>query len=146
MVDLGVFPPHSTLHAAMRTGPRTTAELVDRYGIADQQIRELLIRYLDERRPALDYSTFRMLVGHLAGAFWADIERHHPGVDTLNLPREVTDAWKERLRFPQNGGSRPTQQRHIDILITVRALLPRHRRMGAVRPVLGTLGVPQSGA
>lgn len=121
MVDLGIFPPHSTLHAAIRSGPQSTAELVDRHGIADQQIRELLIRYLDERRPALDYSTFRMLVGRLAGAFWADIERHHPGVDTLNLPRDVTDAWKERLRFPQNGGSRPTRQRHIDTLITVRA-------------------------
>ncbi|OAA18697.1 hypothetical protein AAY23_111819, partial [Frankia casuarinae] len=121
MVDLGVFPPHSTLHAAMRTGPQSTAELVDRHGIADRQIRELLIRYLDERRPALDYSTFRMLVGRLAGAFWADLERHHPGIDTLNLPREVTDPWKERLRFPQNGGSRPTRQRHIDTLITVRA-------------------------
>lgn len=121
MVDLGIFPPHSTLHATMRTGPQSTAELVDRHRLRDQQIRELLIRYLDERRPALDYSTFRMLVGRLVGAFWADIERHHPGIATLNLPREVTDAWKQRLRFPQNGGSRTTRQRHIDTMITVRA-------------------------
>lgn len=121
MVDLGVFPPHSTLRAALQTGRRTTAELVDRHGIADERIRELLIRYLDERRPALDYSTFRGLVGRLAGAFWADIEGHHPGIDTLNLPREVTDAWKQRLRLPQRGGSRPTPQRHTDTLITVRA-------------------------
>lgn len=121
MVDLGVFPSHSTLRAALQTGPQTTAELVGRHGIADEQIRELLIRYLDERRPALDYSTFRGLVARLAGAFWADIERHHPGIDTLNLPRTVADAWKERLRFPQGGGSRPTRQRQIDVLITVRA-------------------------
>ncbi|WP_242606516.1 site-specific integrase [Protofrankia symbiont of Coriaria ruscifolia] len=121
MVDLGIFPSSSTLRAALQPGPQTTVELVDRHGIADRQIRELIIRYLDERRPTLDYSSFRNLVGRLAGAFWVDLERHHPGIDTINLPRDITDAWKERLRFPQAGGSRPTRQRHIDILITVRA-------------------------
>jgi hypothetical protein len=30
--------------------------------------------------------------------FWQDLERHNPGISSLNLSREVADAWKERLR------------------------------------------------
>ena len=30
--------------------------------------------------------------------FWADIEQHHPGIQSLRLPREVADEWKRRLR------------------------------------------------
>jgi len=73
--------------------------LVDRHGIAKGQIRDLLIRYLDERRPSMDYGPFHQLVVVLVGNFWADIEAHHPGIDTLHLASEVVEAWKERLRL-----------------------------------------------
>jgi hypothetical protein len=30
--------------------------------------------------------------------FWKDLERHHPGIDSLHLSSEVATAWKQRLR------------------------------------------------
>jgi hypothetical protein len=38
------------------------------------------------------------LVNHLVLCFWIDLETHHPGIDSLKLPREVVGAWKRRLR------------------------------------------------
>jgi hypothetical protein len=29
--------------------------------------------------------------------FWADLEAHHPGIDSPHLSIEVADAWKQRL-------------------------------------------------
>ncbi|WP_225684716.1 hypothetical protein [Streptomyces pseudogriseolus] len=31
-------------------------------------------------------------MSELAGVFWADIEAHHPGIDTLRLPQDVVDG------------------------------------------------------
>lgn len=37
-------------------------------------------------------------LGYFLGKrFWADLEAHHPGIDSLRLPRQVTDGWKYRL-------------------------------------------------
>ena len=96
--DIGVTPAGTTLRSALRRGQRTTAELVDEYGICCRPVRDVLVRYLDERRSALDYKTLAGLAGELAGTFWADIERHHPGIGTLHLPEEIAQAWKERAR------------------------------------------------
>jgi len=30
--------------------------------------------------------------------FWQDLERHNPGINSLHLPAQVGDAWKQRLR------------------------------------------------
>ena len=95
---IGVTPAGTTLRSAQRRGQRTTAELVDDYSISCRPVRDVLVRYLDERRPALDYKTLAGLARELAGTFWADIERHHPGIDTLHLPGEIAQAWKERAR------------------------------------------------
>ncbi len=76
----GVLAVEGSLAAALRRGQRPTAELVDSYQIQCQPIRDVLVRYLDERRPAVDYSSFRTLLGTLAGSFWRDIEHHHPGL------------------------------------------------------------------
>ncbi|MFJ1548575.1 hypothetical protein [Streptomyces sp. NPDC088246] len=45
----------------------------------------MFVRYLDERRPSLDYSTLSGLASQLVGAFWDDIERHHPRISSLHL-------------------------------------------------------------
>ena len=95
---IGVTPAGTSLRSALRRGQRTTAELVGGYGISCRPVRDVLVRYLDERRPALDYNTLVTLAGELAGTFWADIERHHPGIGTLHLPDEIARAWKERAR------------------------------------------------
>jgi integrase len=76
-------------------------------------VRDLLVDYLQERQPALDYASLDQLAQHLGGRFWADIERHHPGIDTLHLPADVATAWKLRLRTKTttvstpDGGTRP---------------------------------------
>jgi integrase len=80
-------------------GQMSTTELVDRYRLQPGPIRDLIIDYLTERRPSLDYSTLNRLALELAGLFWADLEHHHPGLTSLHLPAEVAAGWKERLRI-----------------------------------------------
>ncbi|MFD3476682.1 tyrosine-type recombinase/integrase [Streptomyces sp. NPDC058695] len=99
--ELGHLPadaPTTLRFLERATGQLTCAQLVDRHPLAFGPIRALIIDYLEERRPSLDYSTLDNLARHLTRNFWADIERHHPEVDTLHLPADVAAAWKERLR------------------------------------------------
>ena len=120
--DIGVTPAGTTLRSAQRRGQRTTAELVDDHGISCRPIRDVLVRYLDERRPALDYKTLAGLAGELAGTFWADIERHHPGIDTLHLPGELAQAWKERARVITDADGTIRERKNIHaLLMRVRA-------------------------
>jgi hypothetical protein len=120
---IGVIPADRSLREELRPGPQPTTELVDFYGITNREIRALLIRYLDERRPSLDYSTFRSLATQLVGLFWADIETHHPEVTSLHLPAEVAEAWKQRMAFRKadtNGARRP-RKAVIEALTNIRA-------------------------
>jgi hypothetical protein len=55
------------------------------------------VDYLRERQPAIDYGSLEQLARRL-GMFWADLERHHPGIDSLHLSAHVADGWKQRLR------------------------------------------------
>jgi hypothetical protein len=118
VTDLG---EHATLKDAVRYGQRPTAELVDAYKIQSASVRAVLIRYLDERRAALDYSSFIGLVGRLVGRFWADIEHYHPGLDSIDLPDDVVDQWKHQVQtvVMPNGSTRPRVDYH-DILMVVR--------------------------
>jgi hypothetical protein len=85
--------------AQLRTvGQRSPAELIDRYRLTCRPVRDLLVDYLQERQPALDHNSLETLAQQLGRLFWADIERQHPGIDTLNLPADVARAWKQRLR------------------------------------------------
>lgn len=119
VADLG---EHETLRAALRFGQRPTTELVDHYRIQCAPIRNVLVRYLDERRPALDYSTLRGLVSVLVGTFWADIERHHPGIDTLHLSEDVAAAWRQPMSFVFKKGEAVRARRgRLDVLVCVRA-------------------------
>ncbi|HEX2298020.1 MAG TPA: hypothetical protein VHH34_05795 [Pseudonocardiaceae bacterium] len=119
VVDLG---EHVSLRAALRFGQRPTAELVDRYAISCAAIRRVLIHYLDERRPGLDHGSFRSLVTVLVGNFWADIERHHPGIDTLHLPEEIAQAWKLRMAtVSKPGEAGRARKSRLDMLLQVRA-------------------------
>lgn len=112
---------HIGLTDPLRHGQRPTHELVDYYGIKNTEVRRVLIRYLDERRPALDYQTFTNLVPRLANLFWADIEKHHPEIETLHLPDEVAAVWKQRLRTCVQPGRRRSDIDYVGTLMTVRA-------------------------
>ena len=43
----------------------------------------------------------RSLAANLGNVFWKDLERHHPGINSLDLTPEVATAWKQRLRTRQ---------------------------------------------
>ncbi|MFJ1816733.1 tyrosine-type recombinase/integrase [Streptomyces sp. NPDC088139] len=106
----GQFPPDAPVtlnHMAVRTGQLRPAELIDRYELRCQPVRDLLVDYLTERQPALDYTSLRTLARELGGLFWADLEHHHPGIDSLRLPKDVSDAWKARIAVKTTRRHRP---------------------------------------
>ncbi len=123
--EMGILPRNSTLRSAQRTGQRSVADMVDDYQLKCRPVRDLLVRYLDERKPALDYASLRNITGILAGLFWADLEAHHPGIDSLDLPPQIATEWKERLHHTGEtapGGPRPRRGRgRLNVLTRVRA-------------------------
>jgi hypothetical protein len=100
LYQMGIFGEGApaTLREIRATGQRTPEELIDRYRLVCRPVRDLLVDYLRERQPALDYNSLTALAATLGKLFWQDLERHHPGIDSLRLPVEVAHAWKQRLR------------------------------------------------
>jgi integrase len=98
--QLGIFgePAPVNVRHARSVGQRTPDELIDRYQLSCRPIRDLLVDYLRERQPTLDYTSLNSLAHYLAKRFWQDLERHHPGIDSLRLPVEVAAGWKQRLQ------------------------------------------------
>ena len=97
---LGVFPgdaPHSIRAFGLAGGRLTIEQLIDRYPIQCRPIRDLLIDYLRERQPSLDFASLDAISRTLAGLFWVRIEALAPGIDSLQLPAEVVRAWKDEL-------------------------------------------------
>ena len=104
--EMGVFPPGAPATVRMFNpnfqGQLTLEQLIDRYDLACRPVRDLLVDYLRERQPAVDYATLRGLSTVLAGAFWKDLENHHPGIDSLRLP--------PTSRRPGGSGCRPRRR------------------------------------
>lgn len=97
--EMGVFGPGVPTLEEIRSAPqRSVEELIDYYPISSRAMRDLLVDYLKERQPSVDYNTLYKGAYVLAGCFWVDLERHHPGIDTLRLSPDVAGAWKLRLR------------------------------------------------
>lgn len=97
---LGTFGKNApeSLRELRSPGQYSPAELIDRYHLECRPIRDLLVEYLRERQPVLDYGSLVQLARMLGKLFWADLEKHNPGIDSLRLTPEVADAWKQRLR------------------------------------------------
>ena len=100
LAETGVLPAGAPpiLRATRMAGQRTPAELVGKYGLHSQAMRDLLTSYLAERAAELDYASLVRMANTLCGLFWRDLEQHHPGISSLHLDPEVAAAWKERLR------------------------------------------------
>ncbi|MGW7047316.1 hypothetical protein ACWGDT_32500 [Streptomyces avermitilis] len=99
--ELGTLPaeaPSSLRYLANTSGQVSMEQLIDRFGIRCRPIRDLLVDYLKERQPGLDYTSLNNLSRHLASNFWGDLEQPHPGIDSLHLAPEVSAAWKQRCR------------------------------------------------
>ncbi|MEU8139561.1 tyrosine-type recombinase/integrase [Streptodolium elevatio] len=121
--ETGVFPPGTPpLRSHLHRGQRTVAELVDMYQVQCAPVREVLVRYLSERAPAIDYNSVVELVGHLVLTFWRDLEKHHPGIDSLHLSPEAAAAWRERARMRKNAdGTMTPRSNPYAVLFVVRA-------------------------
>ncbi|MHB8505952.1 MAG: tyrosine-type recombinase/integrase [Acidimicrobiales bacterium] len=96
----GVLGPDAppTLRQLRTVGQRSPEEMIDRYHLACRPVHDLLVEYLKERQPSLDYNSLEGLANLLGRLFWADLEAHHPGIDSIRLSTEVASAWKHRLR------------------------------------------------
>jgi hypothetical protein len=79
------------------SGQPTCEQLIDRYRIACRPVRDVLVDYLRERQPSVDFSSLQRLAYMLGKLFWGDLQAHHPGIDSLKLPRDVAAAWKQRV-------------------------------------------------
>jgi integrase len=108
----------SSWREARTSGQRSVTEIVDQWPIANRAIRDVLVCYLTERSAALDYASVVNQGRMLASLFWGDLERHHPGIDSLQLSESVAQGWKQRLRTLPDG--RPRRTAH-SVLLTVRA-------------------------
>lgn len=94
---LGADAPAS-LREVRTNGQLTVEQLIDRYDLSCRPVRDLLVDYLRERQPTLDYTSLTSLAHYLGKIFWQDLEHHHPGIDSLRLPAEVVTGWKQRLQ------------------------------------------------
>jgi hypothetical protein len=129
--EMGIFGAGvPTLREIRSTGQRSVEELVDRYPIACRPIRDLLVDYLKERQPAIDYTTLVNQCYQLARCFWLDLEQHHPGITSLRLPRDVANAWKQRLQTRSKTTTTRTGEKveveverlsYLDTLASIRA-------------------------
>ena len=89
-------------------GQPTCEQLIDRYQIACRPVRDVLVDYLRERQPSVDFSSLQRFAYLLGKLFWADLQAHHPGIDSLKLPREVAAAWKQRVMTRTRATTSPT--------------------------------------
>ena len=103
--EMGVFPAASpaTVRAAVLPGRRTLEELVDRYEVRHQGVRQLILDYLARRRSELDYSSLDQHARSLAGAFWAKIEELSPGHPDLRIDAGLYARWRETLGTRSDG-------------------------------------------
>ncbi|TDD24808.1 site-specific integrase [Nonomuraea diastatica] len=127
------FPSHrpATIKAALLTGRLTVEELVGRYKIRHSGVRQLLITYLERRKPELDYSTLDNLSRHLANHFWATIEHLAPDQPDLRIDGELYQRWRDRIAVRDDGKGR----RDVDpILRAVRAFYSDLQAWAAAEP------------
>ncbi|MGQ4484313.1 tyrosine-type recombinase/integrase [Streptomyces sp. SAS_281] len=120
---MGHFPPGTaaTLRMFIYNGQSTVEELVDRYGIRNAGVRQLLIDYLVRRRAETDYITIEALTRNLASLFWATIERINPSQQDLALSSGVYDQWRAELQYQQRDRTK-LRKGAASILLAVRGL------------------------
>ncbi len=136
--DTGVLPAAapSRLRALRIEGRRSVAQIVDGYGIECRPVRDLLVEYFTERAPELDHTSLRSIARNLCRLFWRDLEIHHPGIDSLQLPPQVAQAWKERLSYIRDAAGQPVRPRinYRSELVFVRAFYEDIARWAADDP------------
>jgi integrase len=111
MVELGPLagePPtlRAVWSAKGNSRQHSTEGLVDRYDVPAGPVRDLIVDYLNEIRPGLDYSTLVQVTHHLARLFWWTVLQVNPHQQDLHLDRATVTAWRERLAVTTQGRTR----------------------------------------
>jgi hypothetical protein len=136
--ETGILPSGapSRLRALRLKGRGTIEQIVDKYGIECQPVRDLIVEYLTERAPELDHTSLRSIARNLCRLFWRDLELHHPGIDSLRLAPDVAQAWKERLAQIRDAEGQPVRPRvnYRSELVFVRAFYLDLARLAADNP------------
>ncbi|MFJ9085450.1 tyrosine-type recombinase/integrase [Streptomyces sp. NPDC102384] len=104
--DQGMIKGPARLKAAVKSRRLDVEGLVDRHALQCRPVRDVIVAYLRHRAPGLDYGSLSNLTHHLAELFWGDLERHHPGIDSLHLSPQVVEAWKQRMTLRPDGRPR----------------------------------------
>jgi integrase len=130
---LQVFPPDAppTVRVFAAPGQQSVEQLIDRYDFDSRPVRDVMVAYLRERQPSMDFTSLRNLSFGLGKMFWKDLEIHHPGISSLRLPPQVAAAWKQRIALKkttitdpagrQASVQVPRSDRGINYLAMVRA-------------------------
>ncbi|WP_432945752.1 tyrosine-type recombinase/integrase [Kribbella sp. CA-253562] len=111
LVALGPFAGEPlTLRAAWsakgNTRQHSVETLVDRYGIPPGGVRDLLVDYLRELKPSMDYGTLEGWAYRLVRLFWWEVLQINPAQTSLHLAPEVATQWRERLALTTDGRER----------------------------------------
>jgi len=88
--------PGKAAGSCARGARKTPDELIDRYQLTCRPSATLLVDYLQERQPGLDYNSLRALAYYPGQPVWKDLELHHPDPST---------ACTCPSRLPPPGGS-----------------------------------------
>ena len=95
----GVFPAGAPATSRMfiTQGQLSPGQMLSRHAIACRPVHDLIVDYLREQQLTVDHATLRSMAHVLGKLFWRDLERHHPGIDSLRLDPEVAAGWKQRI-------------------------------------------------
>ena len=105
--DAGLFSTEPSGYAELvHVAKMTPAQLVDRHGVTNPDIRIVFVRYLTELSVSCDYKTLYCLEQLLVKNFWGDIQAHHPGMSTLKLTPEQAAGWRTRIKTLPDGRPR----------------------------------------
>jgi integrase len=92
--------------ATTNTRQHGAADVLDRYSIPASPVRDVLIDYLTEVRPGLDYGSWLHYVHTLGRAFWWEILQINPDQRDLRLAPPVVTQWRQRLAVTAAGAPR----------------------------------------
>lgn len=124
LVALGPFAGEPvTLRAAWsakgNTRQHSVETLVDRYGVPPGGVRDLLVEYLRELKPSMDYGSLEGWAYRLVRLFWWEVLQINPAQTDLRLAPAVATQWRERLAVTSDG--RPRGEVH-SVLFAVRGM------------------------
>lgn len=124
LVALGPFAGEPlTMRAAWsakgNSRQHTVETLLDRYGLPPGGVRDLLVDYLRELKPSMDYGTLEGWAYRLVRLFWWEILQINPDQADLHVSAAVAAEWRERLAVTTDG--QPRREIH-SILFAVRGM------------------------